>query len=378
MSGIHSLRTRDIIAQTLDAVKLMNGSPDRTNTLTLRTPDDAHLHLRDGAVLACVLPHTLERFGRAVVMPNLVPPLTRVEQVMDYRRRILAHCPPRASFEPWMTLYLHAETRPEDIRQAAREPAIVGAKLYPQGVTTNAASNVTDPLRLLPVFEVMAVCNLPLLVHAEDPDPRTDPFDREARFIEKILIPLCGMLPDLRIVFEHVTTRAGVELVRAEARRMAATITVHHLLYDRRALFAGGLHPHLYCLPLLQTASDRESLVEAATGGESCFFLGTDSAPHPRVRKECACCSAGVYSAHAAIELYAEVFDGVGRLDRLEDFASRFAAEFYGRPLNPGPITLVREPWQVPDRIACAGDELIPLRAGEQVPWRLMRRVEGV
>ncbi|MHB1543943.1 MAG: dihydroorotase [Gammaproteobacteria bacterium] len=356
----------------------MNGLSTMPNTLTIRTPDDGHLHLRDGAFLASVLPHTCERFARAVVMPNLDPPLTAVEQVLNYRKRILDLCPASATFEPWMTLYLHVGTRPQDIIQSAEEPSIVGAKLYPQGVTTGAASNVTDPLRLLPVFEAMAQSGMPLLVHAEDPDPATDPFEREARFIEKALMPLCRALPGLRIVFEHVTTRLGVEFVRSEARRMAATITVHHLLFDRRALFAGGLRPHLYCLPLPKSEVDQKALLEAATGGEPSFFLGTDSAPHPRSRKECACSAAGIYSAHAAIELYAEVFEAAGRLERLEAFASQFAAEFYGKPLNSGRITLERDPWQVPDHFAFAGEELVPLRAGGRVAWRLTRRATEV
>ncbi len=340
-------------------------------------PDDAHLHLRDEAYLGAVLPHTLERFGRAVVMPNLNPPLTTVRRVLDYRNRILGHTPAGASFVPWMTLYLHAGTEPRDIFLCAQEPSIVGAKLYPQGVTTGAQSKVSDPLRLLPVFEAMAQSRLPLLIHAEDPNPLTDPFEREARFIETVLTPLCARLPDLKIVFEHVTTRLGVEFVRAQAPRMAATITVHHLLFDRRALFAGGLHPHLYCLPIPKSEADRQALIEAATSGESCFFLGTDSAPHARAHKECACSAAGIYSAHAAIELYAEVFEATGRLERLESFASRFGAEFYGWPLNKGSITLERNPWRVPEHYAFAGEELVPLRAGSMVPWRLVTREIG-
>lgn len=347
-------------------------------TLTIRTPDDGHLHLRDGASLAAVLPHTLERFGRAVVMPNLDPPLTTVAQVLEYEKRILRLCPPQSTFKPWMTLYLHAHTSPAEIHEASAEPAIIGAKLYPQGVTTGSASQVTDPLELMPVYEAMAESGLPLLVHGEDPDPATDPYERESRFVDRTLVPLCERLPGLRIVFEHVTTRLGVELVRSEARRMGATITVHHLLFDRRALFAGGLHPHLYCLPVPKTEADRLALLEAATGGEPCFFLGTDSAPHPRSRKECACAAGGIYSAHAAIELYAEVFEAMDRLERLDDFAGRFAAEFYGQALNSGQITLVKDPWRVPDHFPLAEDELVPLRAASVVPWRLLRQASRV
>ncbi len=343
--------------------------------LEIREPDDMHVHLRDGAVLALVLGHTAARFRRAVVMPNLDPPLVTVSQVLTYRERIRSLATGRLDFEPWMTLYLHAQTTVTEIEAAAREPSLIGAKLYPQGVTTQSGSGIHDPLTLLPVYEAMAERDFPLLVHGEDPDPATDPFDREARFIDRTLAPLCRRLPRLRIVFEHITTAGAADFVRSESSRMAATITAHHLLYDRRALFHGGLHPHLFCWPLPKTTGDREALVRAATGGEPCFFLGTDSAPHPQNRKESDCCPAGVYSAHAALELYAEIFEEAGCLGRLEAFASENGARFYHRPLNPGRLVLRKVPWQVPESYPVAADyTLVPLRAGETLAWSVAGR----
>ena len=343
--------------------------------LEIREPDDMHVHLRDGAILAFVLGHTATRFRRAVVMPNLDPPLVTVPAVLAYRDRIRSLAAGPVPFDPWMTLYLHAGTTQADIASAACEPSIVGAKLYPQGVTTQSASGIRDPLALFPVYEAMAERDLPLLVHGEDPDPATDPFDREARFIDRTLLPLCRKLPGLRIVFEHITTGQAVDFVRSESHRMAATITPHHLLYDRRALFHGGLHPHLFCWPLLKTSGDRDALVRAATGGEACFFLGTDSAPHPQNRKESDCCPAGIYSAHAALELYAELFEETGCLERLQGFASENGARFYRRPLNTGRLFLEKIPWQVPENYRVSSDyTLIPLRAGESLAWSVVGR----
>jgi dihydroorotase len=343
--------------------------------LEIREPDDMHVHLRDRAVLALVLGHTAARFRRAVVMPNLDPPLVTVPEVLAYRERIRSLAAVHGPFEPWMTLYLHAGTQVDDIDAAVREPSLVGAKLYPQGVTTQSASGLLDPLALLPVYEAMAERGFPLLVHGEDPDPAADPFDREARFIDRILAPLCQRLPSLRIVFEHITTAQAVEFVRSESARMAATITPHHLLYDRRALFHGGLHPHLFCWPLPKTAADREALIDAATGGEACFFLGTDSAPHPRNRKESDCCPAGVYSAHAALEFYAGIFEERGCLGRLERFASENGARFYRRPLNSGQLVLEKVPWQVPVCYMVSRDyALVPLGAGETLAWSVTSR----
>ncbi len=339
--------------------------------LTLRRPDDWHLHLRDGAALAAVLPFTAARFGRAIIMPNLKPPVTTTQLALAYRERILAALPAGSSFQPLMTLYLTDGTAPAEVAQA-RAAGIAGFKLYPAGATTHSESGVTDLRNIRRVLEMMSEHGMVLQVHGEVTGAEVDVFDREARFIDEVLLPLCVRHPGLRIVFEHITTRRAVEFVRSARAGVAATITPQHLLLNRNALFAGGIRPHLYCLPLLKTEDDREALIDAATSGDPRFFLGTDSAPHARHTKEAACGCAGIFSAHAAIELYAEVFDSVGRLPLLPGFASEFGADFYGLPRNSDFITLVAEPWQVPDSYAFGKETLVPLRAGETVGWRML------
>ncbi|HTV79399.1 MAG TPA: dihydroorotase [Steroidobacteraceae bacterium] len=341
------------------------------STLTLRRPDDWHLHLRDGAPMAAVLPFTAARFGRAIVMPNLRPPITTTPMALAYRDRIRAALPPGSGFEPLMTLYLTDRTAPAEVARA-RAAGIAGFKLYPAGATTNSESGVTDVRNIRPVLEQMSEHGVILQVHGEVTHGDVDVFDREARFIDEVLLPLCVRHPGLRIVFEHVTTRRAVEFVRGARARVAATITPQHLLLNRNALFVGGIRPHLYCLPVLKTEDDREALIEAATSADPRFFLGTDSAPHARHTKEAACGCAGIFSAHAAIELYAEVFDSVGRLPLLPGFASEFGADFYGLPRNPDFITLVPEPWRVPDSYDFGGEALVPLRAGEMIQWRMV------
>jgi dihydroorotase len=339
-------------------------------TVTLRRPDDWHLHLRDGAALAAVLPFTAARFGRAIVMPNLAPPVTTTQLAAAYRERILAALPAGSNFKPLMTLYLTDRTAPEEVARA-KAAGIAGFKLYPAGATTNSESGVTDLRNIRRVLEQMSEHEVVLQVHGEVTGD-VDVFDREARFIDEVLLPLCVRHPGLRIVFEHITTRRAVEFVRSARAGVAATITPQHLLLNRNALFAGGIRPHLYCLPVLKTEADREALIDAATSGDPRFFLGTDSAPHARHTKEAACGCAGIFSAHAAIELYAEVFDSVGRLPLLPGFAAEFGADFYGLPRNPDSITLVAEPWQVPDSYAFGKETLVPLRAGEWVRWRML------
>jgi dihydroorotase len=339
-------------------------------TVTLRRPDDWHLHLRDGAALAAVLPFTAARFGRAIVMPNLSPPVTTTQLAAAYRERILAALPAGSNFKPLMTLYLTDRTAPEEVARA-KAAGIAGFKLYPAGATTNSESGVTDLRNIRRVLEQMSEHEVVLQVHGEVTGD-VDVFDREARFIDEVLLPLCVRHPGLRIVFEHITTRRAVEFVRSARAGVAATITPQHLLLNRNALFAGGIRPHLYCLPVLKTEADREALIDAATSGDPRFFLGTDSAPHARHTKEAACGCAGIFSAHAAIELYAEVFDSVGRLPLLPGFAAEFGADFYGLPRNPDFITLVAEPWQVPDSYAFGKETLVPLRAGEWVRWRML------
>jgi dihydroorotase len=341
-------------------------------TLTLVRPDDWHVHLRDGAALATTAPHCATRFARAIVMPNLDPPVVDCAQARAYRDRILAHVPEGTRFEPLMTLYLTDRTAPDEIRRAAGESVIAAAKLYPAGATTNSERGVTAIERILPVLDVMQTHGLPLLVHGEVTTEQVDIFDREARFIDEVLEPLVRRFPALRIVFEHITTRAAVEYVDGAPATIAATITPHHLLFNRNALLAGGVRPHYYCLPVLKREEDRAALLGAATGGSPKYFLGTDSAPHARGRKETACGCAGIYSAHAAIELYAEAFEQAGALDRLEGFASFHGPDFYKLPRNTDRITLHREPWTPPAHYALGEDPLIPLRAGEPVAWRLV------
>ncbi len=341
-------------------------------SLTFTRPDDWHLHLRDGAALAAVLPDTARRFARAIVMPNLKPPVTTVASAAAYRRRILAALPAGLSFEPLMTLYLTDETSPEEIAAASRSGFVHGVKLYPAGATTNSAAGVTDLGKCRMALARMEALGLPLLVHGEATDPAVDIFDREAVFIERVAIPLLKDFPALRLVFEHITTDHAVQFVMAAGENVAATITAHHLLLNRNAIFQGGIRPHLYCLPVLKREAHRLALVAAATSGNPKFFLGTDSAPHAKSAKESGCGCAGCYTAHAGIELYAQVFDAAAALDRLEGFASHYGADFYRLARNSGKITLVRESWVPPATVPFLGaDPLVPLPAGESIAWRL-------
>jgi dihydroorotase len=348
--------------------------PDRETTmqtLTLTRPDDWHLHLRDGAALAAVLPDTARRFARAVVMPNLKPPVVTTEQAAAYRSRILAALPARLKFAPLMTLYLTDNTPPAEIDRARASGVVHAVKYYPAGATTNSDAGVTAIEKCYGTLERMEATGLPLLVHGEVTDADVDIFDRERVFIERMLAPLAGRFPRLRIVLEHITTAEAVQFVTAAGPHVAATLTAHHLLMNRNAILAGGIRPHHYCLPVLKREAHRQALVRAATSGNPKFFLGTDSAPHGRSAKEAACGCAGCYTAHAAIELYAEAFEEAGALDKLEAFASHHGADFYGLPRNEEKITLVREPWTVPAQQALGEDQLVPLRAGETVRWRL-------
>lgn len=340
-------------------------------TLTLIRPDDWHLHVRDGAVLADVLRDTCRQMGRAIIMPNLKPPVTTLEAASAYRERILAALPAGSRFTPLMTLYLTDTTAAAEIRRAKASGIVHGVKLYPAGATTHSDAGVTAIDQAMPALEAMADCGLPLLVHGEVTDPRVDIFDREAVFIERVLAPLMERLPELRVVFEHITTRDAVQFVSEGPANLAATLTAHHLLMNRNALFAGGLRPHHYCLPVLKRETHRQALLAAATSGSPKFFLGTDSAPHAQGAKESACGCAGMYSAHAAIELYAQAFDSVGALDRLEAFASRNGPAFYRLPVNTDTVTLIRRAWQVPDTLAFGERRLVPLMAGEPVAWTL-------
>jgi dihydroorotase len=340
------------------------------SALILRQPDDWHLHLRDGAALRAVLPFTAASFARAIVMPNLTPPVTTTALALGYRERIVAALPSGARFEPLMTLYLTDRTDPAEISRA-HEAGIIGCKLYPAGATTHSAAGVTDVHRIDAALERMAEVGLVLQVHGEVTDPAVDVFDREARFIEQVLSPLSERHAGLRIVLEHVTTRAGLDFVLGARAGIAATVTPQHLLMNRNALFEGGLRPHHYCLPVLKAEEHRAALVAAVTAGSPRLFLGTDSAPHSRAAKETSCGCAGIFSAHAGIELYAEVFAAAGALARLEDFASGYGADFYGLPRNRSTLTLLPEPWQVPATFPFGEGELVPLRAGAQVLWRL-------
>jgi dihydroorotase len=339
--------------------------------LVLARPDDWHVHLRDGAALRAVLPDTARTFARALVMPNLKPPVVSVADARAYRERILAARPAGSAFTPLLTLYLTDATRPAEIDAAVASGFVLAVKYYPAGATTNSESGVTDLRRVYRVLERMQELDLPLCVHGEVTDADVDPFDRERVFVERHLAPLVRELPRLRIVLEHVTTAEAVAFVAAAPATVAATITAHHLLWSRNALFDGGLRPHAYCLPVLKRERHRESLVRAATGGDPKFFLGTDSAPHGRSRKEAACGCAGIYTAHAALELYAEVFDAAKALDRLEGFASRHGASFYRLPVNQDTVALVREPWTVPHELPFGDDVLVPMRAGEPIAWRV-------
>ncbi|MEO6264934.1 MAG: dihydroorotase [Luteimonas sp.] len=339
--------------------------------LVLTRPDDWHLHLRDGDVLAAVLPDTARRFARAIVMPNLQPPVTTVAHARAYRERIAKALPPGARFEPLMTLYLTDLTPPAEIARAKASGFVHAVKYYPAGATTNSENGVTDLKRIHPVLVAMEKHDLPLLLHGEVTDAAVDVFDREAVFIDRHLAPLARAFPGLRMVLEHITTTAGAEFVSAAPDNVAATITAHHLLLNRNALFAGGLRPHHYCLPVLKREEHRQALLAAATSGNPKFFLGTDSAPHPHRVKESACGCAGIYTAHAAIELYAEAFEEAEALDRLEAFASFHGADFYRLPRNSDTLVLEKRAWTVPKRIGVGREAIIPFRAGEPVPWCL-------
>ena len=381
-----------------------------TDTLTLARPDDWHLHLRDDAALAAVVGDTARRFARAIVMPNLKPPVTTVAQAAAYRQRIFAAVPPSlcfeppgrtdaaqpksaeprsgnpqsppregrsggvGDFEPLMTLYLTDATPPAEIDAAKASGFVHAVKLYPAGATTNSAAGVTDLARCRATLARMEALGVPLLVHGEVTDPAVDVFDREAVFIERVLVPLRRDFPGLRVVLEHITTAQGIDFVRASGANVAGTLTAHHLLLNRNALFAGGIRPHHYCLPVLKRERHRQALLAAATSGSPQFFLGTDSAPHAKSTKEAACGCAGCYTAHAGIELYAQAFDAAGALDKLEGFASHFGADFYGLPRNAATITLRRVPWRVPAALDyLPGDPLVPLYAGEEIHWTLER-----
>ena len=342
-------------------------------TLTLTRPDDWHVHLRDGAYMGSVLPDTARQFARAIVMPNLKPPVTTVALARAYRDRIIAALPKSAAFTPLMTLYLTDNTSPAEIKTVAASGFVHAAKYYPAGATTNSDEGVTAMAKVLPVFEEMQRAGLPLLVHGEVTDAHVDVFDREQVFIEHVLQPLVHDFPKLKIVFEHVTTREAVDFVLAAPANVAATITAHHLLLNRNAMLAGGIQPHHYCLPVLKREPHREVLVRAAVSGNPKFFLGTDSAPHARHAKEAACGCAGIYTAHAAIELYAEVFEQAGALDKLESFASFYGADFYGLPRNKGKVILKRETWRVPESLSYGEHTLVPFRAGGECTWKLQK-----
>ena len=341
--------------------------------ITFTRPDDWHLHLRDGAALAAVLPHSARQFARAIVMPNLRPPVTTVLAAANYRQRILAALPAGSDFQPLMTLYLTDNTPADEIRRAAQSGFVHAVKLYPAGATTNSDAGVSDLSRCDAALAELERIGMPLLVHGEVTDPAVDIFDREQVFIDTVLHPLLSRYPGLRVVFEHVTTKDAVDFVTAAGDNVAATITAHHLLYNRNAILVGGVRPHYYCLPVLKRETHRRALLAAATSVSPRFFLGTDSAPHARGAKETACGCAGCYTGHAALELYAEAFASVGALDRLEAFASFRGADFYRLPRNRGTLTLRATSWQVPTGYAYAdGETLVPLRAGEALAWQVV------
>ena len=340
--------------------------------LKLARPDDWHLHLRDEALMRSVLPDTARQFARAIIMPNLRPPVTTTAQAQAYRERIVAAIPAGMQFEPLMTLYLTDNTSAEEIRRAKQSGFVHAVKYYPAGATTNSDAGVTNMRKAYPALEEMQRSGMPLLVHGEVTDPAIDVFDREAVFIERVLQPLLKDFPALKVVFEHITTADAAQFVESAPAHIAATLTVHHLLYNRNAMFAGGIRPHYYCLPVLKRETHREALVKAAISGSKKFFLGTDSAPHAQHTKENACGCAGMYTAHTAIELYAEVFEQEGALDKLEGFASFYGADFYGLPRNNTSITLRREDTTVPATLEFGEHKLVPLRAGEVVKWKLL------
>jgi dihydroorotase len=349
----------------------ISSSSSTPQLLTITRPDDWHLHVRDGDALNTVVPHTAAQFGRAIIMPNLRPPVTTAAQAMAYKARIQAAVPVGMTFEPLMTLYL-TDNLPADEISRAKDAGVVAAKLYPAGATTNSDAGVTDLRKTYKTLEAMQRAGILLLVHGEVTSPDIDLFDRESFFIDTQLIPLRRDFPELKIVFEHITTKEAAHYVRDSDKFTAATITAHHLLYNRNAIFTGGIRPHYYCLPVLKRETHRLALVEAATSGSTKFFLGTDSAPHPANLKEHASGCAGCYTAHAAIEMYAEAFDGADALDKLEAFASFNGADFYGLPRNKGTITLKKESWTPPESFAFGEAALKPLRSGEALPWRMV------
>ncbi|MEW5902891.1 MAG: dihydroorotase [Pseudomonadota bacterium] len=342
--------------------------------LTLTRPDDWHLHLRDDALMASVLPDTARQFARAIVMPNLRPPVTTTAQAVAYRERILKALPTGMQFEPLMTLYLTDITSADEIRKAKASGVVHAVKLYPAGATTNSDAGVTDLRKTYAALEAMQACGMPLLVHGEVTSADIDIFDREAVFIERVMQPLLKDLPGLRVVFEHITTKDAAEFVMGAPDTIAATLTPQHLLYNRNAMLVGGIRPHYYCLPILKRETHRQALVKAATSGSKKFFLGTDSAPHAQHTKENACGCAGCYSAHSAIELYAEAFENAGALDKLEGFASFYGADYYGLPRNSEKVALKREEWEMPHTVEFGGSKLVPLKAGEKVMWKLLQK----
>jgi dihydroorotase len=342
------------------------------SSITLTRPDDWHVHLRDGAILNDVLPHTARQFARAIVMPNLKPPVTTVALAQAYRERIVAALPANVQFEPLMTLYLTDKTSPDEIKRAVESGFIHGVKLYPAGATTNSDAGVTNLAHCMPTLELMQTLGLPLLVHGEVTDSDIDVFDRESVFIDTILIPLRKKLPTLKIIFEHITTKQAVDYVRDAEGPIAATITAHHLLYNRNALFKGGIRPHYYCLPILKREVHRQALLNAASSGNPKFFLGTDSAPHSKGLKEHACGCAGCYTALHAMELYAQAFEEIGALDKLEAFASFYGPDFYRLPRNKDTVKLERSSWVIPDELVMAGSTVVPLDAGQLQQWKFI------
>jgi len=342
------------------------------HSLTITRPDDWHLHLRDGGALKAVLPDTARQFARAIVMPNLRPPVTTTALAIEYRERILNALPVGANFEPLMTLYLTDNTTAEEIERAKASGIVHGVKLYPAGATTNSDSGVTNLGHCVKALEAMEKVGMPLLAHAEVTDSDVDVFDRERVFIERNMIPLLKKFPNLKVVFEHITTQDAADFVTQASSNVAATVTAHHLLMNRNDMFKGGIQPHHYCLPILKREEHRVALVKAATSGNPKFFLGTDSAPHAKYTKEAACGCAGMYTAHTAMELYAEAFELAGALDKLEGFASFYGADFYGLPRNTEQITLVRESWKVPASLPYEGDVLVPLRADQMLNWKML------
>jgi dihydroorotase len=341
------------------------------NTLTITRPDDWHIHLRDNTALKTTVAHCARQFARAIVMPNLVPPVTTTAMALEYRQRIISAIPQDQNFNPLMTLYLTDNTSTEEIRNASNSEHVVAVKLYPAGATTHSDRGITDLQKIYPVLEAMEKYKLPLLVHGEVTDPDVDIFDREKIFIERCLIPVVTQFPALRVVFEHITTKEAADFVRQAPATVAATITAHHLMLNRNDMLAGGIKPHHYCLPVIKRELHRQVLIAAATSGNAKFFLGTDSAPHEQSQKESACGCAGIYTAHAAIELYASVFDAAGALDKLETFASFNGADFYGLPRNRSQIKLTRKVWTIPESYPLNNERLIPFHATRQIDWTL-------